>query len=657
MNVDEVRRKLKLLAQEIDFEGIRSRGTEEMAPVLERADDVLRGVFSFTKTWDMERCAEKYQLEEPIDWHAHPNGDEEWCFMLNRMDYLQDLALAWAYTGDTRYARRAAELIRSWLAAHPHIEFSLSTRTLDTGIRMLATVQALPYLLTADELGGSDLSALVASLNEQMAYERAQYIPKYETSNWGSIQTLAIVAIEQLLSDDPETDDVYRWAYERARVQLRAQVYPDGVDWELSTMYHVEVLIYILNAIWSFERRGTQAPAFMRDAAAEMSHVLMMQMTSDGQIDCWGDSDRADVRGLLATCAAILSDGRLKVASGLERVPAADAYQFGARLECAYADVEKVPLDETTFDGVDSGLYTARSSWARDANQTFFVNGPMGSGHGHADNLHVSVYCQGHPVFIDSGRFTYREDDPRRPQFKAAPAHNVPLVDGRSSSVPKDSWGYASFGVPLKTYSRHRGDLHYWEGAFVGHGPVEVLVRKLMFIDRGLWLVCDEAWCEGDHELSARFHVDPTASLAPGGGEGPWRVETPAGSLAFRSTGTLSAERGRCSLEYNQLSEQDVLTARTNFTDHGVLIFSLCAPGMACASAPLYRNGDVPVDESLAHAFCFEAGPDEAYSVAVFHGEAYSGVKAFSLGGVSFHAKVAVVHRVGDRRELTVLRA
>ena len=43
--------------------------------------------------------------------------------------------------------------------------------------------------------------------------------------------------------------------------------------------------------------------------------------------------------------------------------------------------------------------------------------------------------------------------------------------------------------------------------------------------------------------------------------------------------------------------------------------------------------------------------------MALLHGEAYTGVKAFALEGVSFHAKTVVVHGVGDARDLTVLRA
>lgn len=111
----------------------------DTASIVSRADDVMRGVFYFTKPWDMERCATPFELPAnpyEIDWCVVNNDDEEWCFMLNRMDYLEDLAAAFLVTGDVEYARHALDLVLAWVAAHPAIEPRLSTRTLDTGIRL-----------------------------------------------------------------------------------------------------------------------------------------------------------------------------------------------------------------------------------------------------------------------------------------------------------------------------------------------------------------------------------------------------------------------------------------------------------------------------------------------------------------------------------------
>ena len=72
------------------------------------------------------------------------------------------------------------------------------------------------------------------------------------------------------------------------------------------------------------------------------------------------------------------------------------------------------------YDGEDSGMYTLRNSWDQDASFTMFTNGSLGSGHGHSDNLHLSVCYQGDPVSSSiHGRFTYREDHPLRASSRA----------------------------------------------------------------------------------------------------------------------------------------------------------------------------------------------------------------------------------------------
>ena len=66
-----------------------------------------------------------------------------------------------------------------------------------------------------------------------------------------------------------------------------------------------------------------------------------------------------------------------------------------------------------------------RSSWEEDSHFTYLKCGPLGSGHGHADLTHISLYYRGRPVLADSGRYSYVEEEPLRPFLKSAQAHNV----------------------------------------------------------------------------------------------------------------------------------------------------------------------------------------------------------------------------------------
>lgn len=659
MDTAAVRRRLKATAALLRLEEVaeRLRG-RDLSTLVARVDEVMADTYTFSKTWDMERCRVPFTLPAgAYDWNVVNNDDEEWCFMLNRMDYLEDLALVALTTGEARYAEKAAALLGSWIDAHPTIKPELSTRTLDTGIRIRSWATALPALEAAGVLTDELLGRVVESIRAQIASLRERYVPKYETSNWGSIQTLGILTTLATIEDDPSADDDWKWATERAESQIAAQVYPDGIDWEQSTMYHVEVLLYSLRALHTLEAQGAPLPRGLREAAASLSRALAAQMMPGGCIDAQGDSDRTDVRGLMALCAGVLGDGALAAASGRTELEPGDLFAFGCAAEDALRAAEKsgesLPL---TFDGMDSGLFVARSSWDADANLTEFSSGPLGSGHGHSDNLHVTAVYQGVPVLVDGGRYTYREDSPVRPFLKGPLAHNVPLLDGRSSCVPKGSWGYSDFGYPLKTYARHAGCAHYFEGTLVGHDPLHVLVRKLVALDCGIWVCADEAMAEGEHELVSRLHFDPEARVAAGE-SGACCVSCAAGELTLGSTGALELGSEQISLDYNALSDAALVQARTTFAEKGGQLWWLAPADVAVSPAQVLRGGTDPVDPALAEAVRFDVAPDEFYTVAFFHGEVYTGVKAFALEGVSFHAKAVVVHGTGEQRELTVLRA
>ena len=639
---------------------LRMRGA---GGLVQRADDIMHGIYTFTKTWDMERCDEPYEFYGQ-DWNVVNNNDEEWCFMLNRMDYLIDLVSAALSTGELAYAQHALTLIGSWIAAHPHMEPELSTRTLDTGIRIGSWAQVLPALEDLGLLGDEDLRIIRDSINAQIAYLRARYIAKYETSNWGSIQTLAVLYVLCTLEGEPESHPAWGWAYGRVESQMRAQVYPDGIDWEQSTMYHVEVLLSALRAQHALGLRGIDAPAHLEQATVRLAHALCAQMMPSGSIDAQGDSDRCDVRSLLALCAAVCGDAQIGSVCGRTELDDQNLFEYGCavedRLSSLIGGCELPPLQ---FDGVDGGLYITRSSWQDDATWTLFSHGPLGSGHGHSDNLHMSCAYRGVPVFIDSGRYTYREDDPLRPALKSPASHNTLLLDGVSNCRPKGSWGYYDFAQPLKAFSRHADEASYYEGALVGHDPLNVFVRKLVVLDCGVWLGCDEVFADGDHEVEARFHVDPdlrVVSSAEGASAEPdGRVGLVGGgiSLGFGTTGSLVVEHSACSLAYNELQTQALLRAHIAISNRGGMLWWLAPQGVEVLRVPVLRNLEMPVEPTLAEALRFEVSSDEFYTVVVFHSEVYSGVKAFSCEGVSFHAKTAVIHGVGRQRDLKVLRA
>ena len=52
-----------------------------------------------------------------------------------------------------------------------------------------------------------------------------------------------------MMEKDPEQDEIYRWALDELATQMSIQIGEDGMLWEQSTMYHVEVLNNVLRVL------------------------------------------------------------------------------------------------------------------------------------------------------------------------------------------------------------------------------------------------------------------------------------------------------------------------------------------------------------------------------------------------------------------------
>lgn len=638
----------KKLAQTAHF--IRPDAAKE---IIAHADELMHQAFTFNKTWDMERCLTPYTLPV-IDWNDHQNDDPEWCFMLNRMDYLDHLLLASLLTGEIRYTDKAKEYILNWITAHPNIVSEPSTRTLDTGIRVMNWMEALPYLSMLHVLNEDELTRITDSMLAQMQYLKENYLPKYKTSNWGSIQTCAIVSVLPFLRADFLSDPLYQWALDEMTLQFSIQVYPDGMHWEQSTMYHIEVLNYGMKAVHYMGLHLQPCPSAVKEQVYALAKALVGQLTPSGEIETFGDSDRVCARDVLSRAALLFDDPTFRFV-GLDELDPESLYVLGVPAAQRYATLPASAPQSMHYDGEDSGMYTLRSSWDKDASFTMFTNGSLGSGHGHSDNLHLSACYQGDPVLIDCGRFTYREDHPLRVQLKGMAAHNGVMIDDKAYCVPSDSWGYADFGLPLKNYVRHAGNLHYFEGAMLGHDPLQVWVRKVIVVDPAIWMIMDEVKCDGAHEAHSRLHFDPAVTVSPAGD--CHRVTTPHAALTLTCPGAVSYTSEPCSLRYNEQQPHTVVHSKTAFTDSATLITTLCGDGITVQDAPVFQNLTEPTAPDFAQARKFILSPTESYTVAVYSKEIYRGKKVLSCEGMPYHAKCVVIHEKDGHKQLTILKA
>ncbi|MDE8163637.1 heparinase II/III family protein [Erysipelothrix rhusiopathiae] len=613
-------------SQKLDLERLKLLYDFKKNDVVAYADQLMMNIFTFTRDWDMEPCDTPYTLD-PFGWTTTPNGDDEWIFMLNRMDYLPSLVMATVLTDDLKYIKHAHDLVSHWIGAHTPLTSGPSTRTLDTAMRMNNWLDLCPYLKVYNLLDEASFKLIESSLETQALYLKDHYLTKYTLSNWGSIQTCVLAKYLGWLQTDADLG-FKAWIEDEITTQFEIQVYPDGMHWEQSTMYHVEVLNYGLKALpYVNNQEG------LKHTLDKMAYALYYQATPHNDMIAYGDSDRTMLSGIMGTCAVAL-DNPLYKSRANSVLDFEVCYAYGVQAQDEFDAFEmEVPIS-LNYDGEDSGIYTTRSHWGTDAHFTMFTNGSLGSGHGHADNLHVSTYFRGKPVLVDPGRLTYREDDPRRMHLKGMESHNTVILDGKPSAVPDTSWTYASFYKPLKNYVRHDGNCHYYEGALLAKDSVHQ--RKLIVIDDGIWMIVDAIQAQGSHVATTKYHLDE--SLVYQNGIIEFEDET---KLNVISTQAIELTSDIIAYTYNKPSTHPVLVQEQRFEDECVNVTLFVDPKWDVKRIPILQNGDTPIDDTRGCGYSFKAEGEEI-EVSVLHEEIWQGKKIMYCNGKPFHAKCVI---------------
>ena len=411
----------------------------------------------------------------------------------------------------------------------------------------------------------------------------------------------------------------------------------DGTHWEQSPMYHCEVLHCAMDSVLIARRNGIAAPDVLEERVHAMARALSAWVKSDGRIPCQSDSDDTDARDLLCEAALLFRDGQLRARAG-GWLPAEAIWNLGAQAQQELNTLSPLPAVHPSDALPDSGNYMLRSGLGADAVNLRFHCGSMGSGHGHADTLHVSLSADGEDILIDAGRYTY-VDSPLRLSLKSPAGHNVTLLDGQPFTECTATWEYGRIAPSVKGQHKFTPLADYVSGAHLGY-PGAFVSRKVVFLRAGLFVLFDAFHAPGRHAAEQRFHG--IVSLEDGVVH--YRGRRVQAALQFPGGGALSLGTFPCSREYNRLEEGALLTASRAFEGFGS---TLCV-GSVGSDAPRVKKLPIarlripsPVPDALAEAVEIRCA-GERYVVLCCHGECFSGVELFDVGGFSGYGQVLV---------------
>lgn len=600
---------------------------EEKAHILRIAEEAVRLEFLFDLPWDMEQTREIVRFQYPVNWTYMPEDDPEFIYQMNRHRYLICLGQAYAMTSDEKYADTFVHILEDWIEHVPLNEESRAEtwRELEAGIRGENWTKAIRYFRDSPAVTDGFVECFTESLKEHGEYLMGSTRGFLISSNWGVIANSGLFLIGRALENEAYMEE----ALKRLCVNARVQVFPDGVHWEQSCMYHNEVLHCFLVVMAALQASGKETPDPIRRAAAEMASADLAWVKPDGCQPLMGDSDDTGLRDVFSFAAVVLyregyrEQAELLKGCGYGSLDFESLWDLGRGGAEAYRMIDGRKPEQTDYFLEESGNYILRTGWEEDAFYLRFRNGCLGGGHGHNDRLHLDLAWGGEDILVDAGRYRYTYHEEDRVWLKSALAHNTILVDGKDYMEYPDSWGTRNLAPELRFPALRRAGITLLEGAHTGYlqnGTAVLLNRKVLVSEPGLCILADTVYTEESHVYSRLFHFSEQGKVTCTQNRVLYNGKKVKAELVFPDGDTeLTPVRSRISKHYNTIEENAAVKADNRAEGRRTLFTVIGTGGFRVKMIPVdnpVTSGTLSDRDAQALEICTES---HTYTVIFRH--------------------------------------
>ncbi|OHB49655.1 MAG: hypothetical protein A2Y10_05720 [Planctomycetes bacterium GWF2_41_51] len=461
-----------------------------------KVEEILKDVFTFQNV----QGTVPRNAQGKLNWNYSPNNDFQWAMALNRHYHLILLADAYFKYNNLAYAKRINEDLRDWIISNPYSgkgqEYDATDKRqwsrIEAGCR--AAIWPKVFYSLYDVLAPDVKILMLSSVPNYLHCVRNFHAKR------GNQLTISLMGLAQMAAAFPEfkvSENLLDYSKKIMSESLMEQVYPDGVQKELSSHYHEVAFrnFYVFAEI--YKHINKPLPVEFNERVNLMLDYMAYIQSPRGYGPMNNDSDYNYIRKLLG-----------------------NVNETYYRNDWTYIitnenEGEKPKLLSVFYPW--AGQTIMRNGWDANAHWAFFDVGPWGAGHRHADKLHLSISAYGQDLLIDSGRFTYvgfkgGQEYPWRDFFISSISHNVILIDGKGQ---KPKTGVVD--QPLTNAFITNADYDFTRGEYIeGFADIEDNIshtRAVLYLRNRFWIVVDRINLEKPHQIQALWHYHPNCHV------------------------------------------------------------------------------------------------------------------------------------------------
>ena len=438
------------------------------------ANDALKHVFVGQPAYPSHFCG------DDIDWNSRPVPDNEWVWQLNRMYFWNAMGKVYAKTSDERFAKEWCAQLVDWTNKNPRDEaHKYAWRSIEAGIRGRSWTGLFHQFIKSEHFTPE---VLVAFMNS--CYEHAEFLmTTYSSgSNWALMEAEGMAFIAFTF---PEFKNSQKWKSEailRLNKEMSQQVNADGHQRELAMGYHIGSIGWFYRTYELAKLNGLESafPASFINSLEKMCEVPMKLGLPDGTNAQFGDAWAGE---------PMQYSEKFKDWS--------DRFNRKDFLFLATGGTQGTAPEQKAYALEESGLYSLRSGWNKNAVSMVLKCGPNGGGHCQPDNGTFTLYAGGRTLMPDSGSYIYSGNPEGRKWFRQTKSHQTLTLNGENTQYD-----------PKLLLWQPGEDLDILVVENAGYDQLTHR-RSVFFVDKRYFVIVDEAIGKATGDIDLHFQLAP----------------------------------------------------------------------------------------------------------------------------------------------------
>jgi hypothetical protein len=364
-----------------------------------------------------------YDYGKDINWQYRPVQDQLLTTFLHRTAFWEPLGIVYCSTDDEKYAKEWVFEVRDWIrknkqGAYPD-DKEYAWKAFVVSFRLNHWSAFFNMFIDSPNFTPSFLMEFLNSYNEQAKYVMANY------TDIGNHRLFEALHMMYAGSSFPEMKQATAWRNSGIVVlneEIKKQVLPDGIQFELSTSYHIGTIKIFLDALQIAQLNGAENefPESYKQLVEKMVLAVGKYSFPDYTFPLYGNSFVTNKTVMLQnyeTWTKVFPENKL--------------------IEYYATDGKSgTKPDYLSSSLPNAGFYAFRNGWDMKSTVMQIKAGPPAEFHSHPDNGNFVLWVKGRDFTPDSGSFIYanvgNQENSKRDWYRSTKAHQTLTLDNQN---------------------------------------------------------------------------------------------------------------------------------------------------------------------------------------------------------------------------------